>query len=138
MEDAFRSREQALENQFFRAVDQALVERLRVELATEDARDLLREATGITNQQLLDELLECGIDQATLGTRPAAYRSWRLGLSSLHVLGLDVRKDLVQELPGSDAWAGAWLRGITKPRRGQYAGMLRVPSRENNQTIRER
>ena len=31
MDDAFRSREQALENQFFRAVDQALFARLQAE-----------------------------------------------------------------------------------------------------------
>lgn len=66
MEDAFRSRERALENQFFRAVDRALVERMQAELAAEDARTKLREATGITNEKLLDELLDSGIDQATL------------------------------------------------------------------------
>ena len=66
MEDAFRSREQALENLFFRAVDRALIERMQAELEIEDACSRLSDATGITNRQLLNELLESGIDQATL------------------------------------------------------------------------
>lgn len=66
MEDAFKTREQALENSFFRAVDAALIQRLRDEMANQECHDKLIQETGITDERLLSELMAAGVRPATL------------------------------------------------------------------------
>ena len=82
MAEAFDARGKALENQFFRAVDQALIERMQEEIADENARQKLSEATGITNNPLLDELMESGIQTPSLvafALLPLAQVAWADG-----------------------------------------------------------
>lgn len=66
MRDAFKTREQAFEHQFFHAVDRQLLEQMHDQLQTVDDRAGLQAATGIANTALLDELLAAGVDEATL------------------------------------------------------------------------
>ena len=60
--DAFKEREQALENEFFYSLDKQLLQRLRDDLEHAKSQEELAELTGIENPELLDELLEAGIE----------------------------------------------------------------------------
>lgn len=65
-EDAFQRRRLALEDEFFRAHDRELVAALREEHRRQDATVALRDATGIANTHVLDELLKLDIDVTAL------------------------------------------------------------------------
>ena len=64
--DAFKTRRRALEDAFFRNVDQALIELMREQSVSGKARKKLSESTGITNEAILDELLGAGVTHATI------------------------------------------------------------------------
>ena len=64
--DIFRTREQALEYEFFHKVDDELWEDLRHKLDLEDRRHALADATGITDEDVLTELVELDLNSETL------------------------------------------------------------------------
>jgi hypothetical protein len=64
---AFEERRRALENEFFYRVDQDLLARLRKKFADQAARRALAAASGVTDDVLLDELVQLGIAPPTLG-----------------------------------------------------------------------
>jgi hypothetical protein len=58
--DALEDRRQALEDEFFHRVDEKLLAEMRAKSAAETNRKELEAATGITDSDLLDELLAVG------------------------------------------------------------------------------
>jgi len=64
--NVFSERERGLENEFFYRVDQELIQKLKEESACERGLMDLSEVTGITDQDLLGDLLEVGIGPETL------------------------------------------------------------------------
>ena len=62
----FTLRASALEDEFFRRVDQELIHKLRQREETEKGRQRLQEVTGIAERPVLDELLGAGIHAETL------------------------------------------------------------------------
>jgi tellurite resistance protein len=80
--DAFRSRGQALEAAFFRNVDQALIELMQEHSISGKAQRKLSESTGITNETILDELLDVGVTHSTIVAfflLPLAQVAWADG-----------------------------------------------------------
>jgi len=63
---SFADRAKALENEFFRNVDQQLWDKLRQEVAEDKAKSALREASGIDDEELLAELVHVGVSPETL------------------------------------------------------------------------
>jgi len=59
--DAFKDRERAIEDEFFHRVDEKLLNELKLKLATEQEIQALSEATGFTDHDLLNELVELGL-----------------------------------------------------------------------------
>jgi hypothetical protein len=77
--DAFKKREQALEDEFFHRVDEKLREELRQSIARDESRGALVEATGLTDAALLDELIDAGFQATTLAALslvPAIFVAW--------------------------------------------------------------
>lgn len=66
MKDTLHTRGQAMEDSFFRSVDQALVELMKEQNECEKARRKLSDSTGIEDKGLLDEMMESGINPATI------------------------------------------------------------------------
>lgn len=66
MTDAFQHREQSLENRFFYAEDQKLIEQLREKEQAQQGREKLVKATGIGDEAVIQELLENGIRAESL------------------------------------------------------------------------
>jgi hypothetical protein len=64
--DAFKKREQGLENEFFHRVDQELIQRLKQKAEVEKGREQLAQVTGLSDPAVLDELLGDGIGAETL------------------------------------------------------------------------
>ncbi len=64
MSDALDDRRRAMEEAFFAAQDRALLERMRKTDAAADPRTALRNATGITDDALLDRISAAGLDTA--------------------------------------------------------------------------
>jgi len=59
--DRFHCRGRALEKRFFSADDQQLLEELRSEAAAHEKREALAACSGITDEEVLDRLLELGV-----------------------------------------------------------------------------
>jgi len=77
--DAFRKREQALEDEFFHRVDENLRAELRKSMERDRSREALSEATGLTDPELLDALIEAGFQATTLtalAVVPAIFVAW--------------------------------------------------------------
>ena len=77
--DSFAKRERALEDEFFHRVDEKLREELRQSMEREDTREALAAATGFSNKELLDELIDSGITSTTLvalALVPAVMVAW--------------------------------------------------------------
>lgn len=78
-EDAFAKREKALEDEFFHRVDEKLREELRRSMERDRSREALAEATGLTDEELLNALVDAGF-QATsltaLALVPAIFVAW--------------------------------------------------------------
>ena len=66
LEGVFRARERALENEFFRRVDQRLVEQLQQQMADEETRKSLEISTNISDPNVLDELVNLGFKPETI------------------------------------------------------------------------
>ena len=78
----FARRAQALEDEFFRRVDQELIVKLQEQYQLERDEDALAIASGIVDRKLLDALLAAGITPKTLvafALFPAVYVAWSDG-----------------------------------------------------------
>ncbi len=64
--DAFQDRKRGLEEEYFRKQEKALIEKFKQQLARETERERLVEATGISDQKLLDVLQELGFTPDTV------------------------------------------------------------------------
>jgi hypothetical protein len=65
-DELMRQRSEALESEFFRRYDAALVGRMRYQARVTEERDALAEASGIIDERVLDELLRLGIRARTV------------------------------------------------------------------------
>jgi uncharacterized tellurite resistance protein B-like protein len=72
--DAFRAREQSLEEAYFRKKDAELVEKLRKVFETKRTKEELRKLTGITSEEVLDQLVSLEISGELL----SAFRLYPL------------------------------------------------------------
>lgn len=63
---SFNERAKALENLFYQQVDHQLLETMRNELAEQEAKEALRTASGISNEEVLTELVHIEVAPATL------------------------------------------------------------------------
>jgi len=80
--DALHRRGQALEDEFFHRVDEKLREQLRDSLERKKQRERLSAATGFTDEQLLDHLIDGGFQATTLAALalvPAVFIAWADG-----------------------------------------------------------
>lgn len=68
MSDSLHDRGQAIEDVFFTARDQSLIQKLKQELANSEAREAMATASGINNDRVLDSLIECGITSASMAS----------------------------------------------------------------------
>ncbi len=81
-QDALHQRGKALEDEYFHRVDQKLAEELRRKLHRDEDRQRLAAATGFTDEQLLDQLLDAGFDtpsMASLALVPLVFVAWADG-----------------------------------------------------------
>ena len=77
--DAFRDRQQSLENEFFHRVDSKLLDQLRKNAQDEKDRNAVAAATGLTDETLLQELADNGISAETvtaLSLAPLTFVAW--------------------------------------------------------------
>jgi hypothetical protein len=77
--EAFEKRRMALEDAFFLARDQRLMEKMRTELAAMEQRQQLAHVTGIAEDQLLTSLVKAGVRPETLaaiGLIPMVEVAW--------------------------------------------------------------
>ena len=80
--DIFHKREQALENDFFRQVDNELLRQMKKNTESVRNRNELAVATGITDDHVLDELIDLGINSDTvlaLWVFPLVWVAWSDG-----------------------------------------------------------
>ncbi len=80
--EAFKERERALEEAFFHQVDKKLLADLKAKLATEADRQQLAAATGFTDEELLDELVDIGVSAeaiAAMSLVPLILVAWADG-----------------------------------------------------------
>lgn len=68
MSDSLHDRGQAIEDVFFTARDQELIQKLKQELAASEAREAMATASGINDEGVLDRLIECGISPASMAS----------------------------------------------------------------------
>jgi hypothetical protein len=77
--DAFEIRERALEDEFFHRVDEKLREELRRSMERDKSRESLTNATGLSDNDLLDTLIDAGFQATTLAALslvPAIFVAW--------------------------------------------------------------
>lgn len=80
--DAFKERERALEEEFFRRVDRKLLDDLKAKLSAEAARQQLAAATGFGDAALLNELVQQGVSAeavAAVNLIPLVLVAWADG-----------------------------------------------------------
>ena len=108
-EDALHERGRALEEEYFRRKDRELVERLRRKAETEAATRAMGSTTGITDPEVLRDLLELGFTPETIGLLPLVpvlQVAWAEG-------GITPReRNLIEKL------ATAWRAGDTNTLEG--------------------
>jgi hypothetical protein len=81
-EEFLGDRKRALEEEFFRKKERAILERVRATQAKDEARKTLAEASGLADDAVLDRLLDLGIDPGTflaLGLVPVVEVAWADG-----------------------------------------------------------
>lgn len=66
MSDSFERRRQALEEEFFKKQNQALLEKLRNQLEATHPKAVLRKITGIDDEKVLDTLVALHVNHETL------------------------------------------------------------------------
>jgi hypothetical protein len=121
VEEFLGDRKRAMEEEFFRKQEKALIERQRAEQARKTARQALADAAGLADDAVLDRLVELGIHpDSVLALRlvPLVAIAWADGhmdarerqalLSGLTAAGL---------APGSAAYGlvQGWLQGPPPP-----------------------
>lgn len=82
MSDSLDDRRRAMEEAFFAAQDRALIERMRKDAAAKDPRAALRDASGITDDALLDRVAALGLDApgfAAMSLVPLVAVAWADG-----------------------------------------------------------
>jgi len=80
--DSISDRGRSMEDEFFRREDEKLLEKLRALKNAETTRELLSRATGITNAEVLDRLMELkigGETAAALAVLPFVEVAWADG-----------------------------------------------------------
>ena len=85
--DVYSERERALENEFFFKIDRELSQKLREKMRVEKDREALCAETGITDSDVLDELVEIGIRCETLlalSLVPLVHVAWANGSIDSH------------------------------------------------------
>ena len=68
MSDSLHDRGRAIEDVFFTARDQDLIQKLKQEMAASEARDAMTTASGINDAAVLDSLIECGITPESMAS----------------------------------------------------------------------
>ena len=68
MSDSLHDRGQAIEDVFFTARDQELIQKLKQELAASEIREAMATASGVNDEAVLDRLIECGISPASMAS----------------------------------------------------------------------
>ena len=79
MSDSLHDRGKAIEDVFFTARDQDLIQKLKQEMAASEAREAMTIASGISDAGVLDNLLECGItpeSMASVALIPLVAVAW--------------------------------------------------------------
>lgn len=113
--DAFHKRGQALEDEFFHRVDDKLRQQLRERIQRDKAKEMLSEATGFQNQELLDHLVDAGIESSTiaaLALAPAIFVAWADGqvtAKERQVVMSEALQRGVDECPMSFQLIESWL-----------------------------
>jgi hypothetical protein len=82
MSDELGKRGRALEDAFFNKQNEALLEKLRAKEQAAKRKQGLAEATGITDEAVLDELVTAGVEPTTLtalALAPLVLLAWRDG-----------------------------------------------------------
>lgn len=134
--DPIHKRGQALENEFFHRVDEALQQKIRLAVEREQPKAMLIEATGFRDEALLDHLLDAGIGVerlAALALVPAVWVAWADGKVTRQ------EREAVLEAAGKDGLnqdsvayqlVQAWLDNRPDPSLwdlwGEYAAALAV------------
>lgn len=76
---AFDKRERAMEDEFFHRVDEKLREELRQSMERDKSRESLAKATGLSDNDVLDALIDAGFQVTTLAALslvPAIFVAW--------------------------------------------------------------
>jgi hypothetical protein len=106
MADEFlEERRRALEEQFFRKQEQAILERMRAAQAQQTAREVLAQASGIQDTGVLDRLLGLGVQADTLAAMslvPLVAVAWADG-----TLDEPERRAVVTALESASIMAGS-------------------------------
>ena len=125
--DAFRGRERALEESFFYAHNQELLEKLKEKVTADNAKQAIREICPIEDEAVLDKLAATGIGGesfAAMSLAPLVLVAWADGkideserravMSAARTEGVDaicleLLEDWLSEQPGpvlKEAWIG--------------------------------
>ncbi|MEX2174566.1 MAG: hypothetical protein WD872_09400 [Pirellulaceae bacterium] len=103
--DAFGDRRKAMEDSFFRERDQVLLERMRLELESVEAHQHLAHVSGIVDEAVLKNLVQCGVRAETLAAVtliPVVEVAWCDGAVSA-----DERKAVLQAAAENGVAAGS-------------------------------
>ncbi|MGB2499504.1 MAG: hypothetical protein ACPIA2_07400 [Mariniblastus sp.] len=79
MSDSLNDRGKAIEDVFFNARDQELIQKLKQEMAASEAREAMTIASGIEDAAVLDSLIDCGItpeSMASVALIPLVAVAW--------------------------------------------------------------
>jgi hypothetical protein len=79
MSDSLNDRGKAIEDVFFNARDQDLIQKLKQEMAASEAREAMTLASGIDDDAVLDSLISCGItpeSMASVALIPLVAVAW--------------------------------------------------------------
>jgi len=95
--DIFADRKKALEDEYFRKKESELIEKLRRRAEDESRRQALADATGIADEEILNDLQELGFTRDTIELLhfvPLVQTAWASGVVTPE------EKELVLELTG--------------------------------------
>ncbi len=145
-EDFLADRRRALEESFFRHRNMELLERLKREAILEARRNELARASGISDQKLLDRLIDLDMQAATvaaLSLVPLVRIAWADGaLNDLErdaILQASVDSGLSTDSPGYH-WLVAWLQTEPEPElvrcwNDYVAALLNVVSADDREAL---
>lgn len=81
-QDALHDRGKAMEDIFFRSMDEKLLEKMKAELKSDEDRSALVSATGISDKNVIQQLIDQGVTTETLasiGLIPLVAVAWADG-----------------------------------------------------------